>query len=294
MTELPWLMAVATGLCNSAVALANKAAERAHCRAMPYAMVQFAAAGLTALVLAVASDANWTDGRLWAFGGTMGALYLAALAAMLRANRSWPPSLVWSAANMGFVVPILLSAIFPAESLRPVDAGIMAGVILMLVGLAEREGGGPDAATPTSATEDQGLRRWLPLSVVFLANGLLMLGFKLFGVMVPEAKPGALIAALYGCGAGLAALLQAGLSERQPRRGEIGLGAAAGLASGLSGLAILVAVRLPAAAAFPVVQGTSLVGGVLVCAWVFRERLTARKLAALTVGLAAMLLTLWR
>ena len=65
-------------------------------------------------------------------------------------------------------------------------------------------------------------------------------------------------------------------------------------ALGLSALAMLTAMQLPAAAAFPVIQGTSLAGGVLACALVFRESLTQRKLAALAVGLGAMVLTAWR
>lgn len=57
---------------------------------------------------------------------------------------------------------------------------------------------------------------------------------------------------------------------------------------------MLGAMRLPAGAVLPVLQGVSLLSGVLLCAWVFGERLTARKLVALAVGLAAMTLTRWR
>ena len=47
---------------------------------------------------------------------------------------------------------------------------------------------------------------------------------------------------------------------------EVGWGLGTGLAVGLAALALLPAMRLPAAAAFPVIQGTSLAGGVLLCA----------------------------
>ncbi len=78
------------------------------------------------------------------------------------------------------------------------------------------------------------------------------------------------------------------------KRVEIGCGLASGAASALAGLAMLGAMSLPAAVAFPVIQGVSLLGGVLLCAVVFHEHLTWRKLAALAVGGGALLLTWWR
>ena len=67
-----------------------------------------------------------------------------------------------------------------------------------------------------------------------------------------------------------------------------------GIASGLTALGLLAAMRLPAAVTLPVVQGTSLAGGVLLCALVFRECLTLRKLVALVIGLGTLALTLVR
>jgi drug/metabolite transporter (DMT)-like permease len=131
------------------------------------------------------------------------------------------------------------------------------------------------------------------LAVVFLANGLLMFGFKLFARVLPEAYPASLIAAIYGCAALLAAAW-AGRGLAAPRSAEIGCGLGAGVASALAGLAMLGAMSLPAAAAFPVIQGVSLLGGVVLCALFFRERLTPRKLAALAVGVVVLLLTRWR
>jgi drug/metabolite transporter (DMT)-like permease len=130
-------------------------------------------------------------------------------------------------------------------------------------------------------------------AAVFVANGLLMFGFKLFRRVLPEAHPASLIAAVYGCAAVLAAGW-AGRGLATPKRKEVLYGLGAGAASALAGLGILGAMGLPAAAAFPVIQGVSLLGGVLLCALVFRERLTVRKLAALAVGILALLLTRWR
>jgi len=121
-----------------------------------------------------------------------------------------------------------------------------------------------------------------------------MLGFKLFGMLLPGRCPACLVAAMYVSGFAMAAAVHACRRTLAVNRAEACWGLAAGLAIGLSAMAMLSAMSLPAAAAFPVIQGMSLSGGVLVCALVFREQLTRRKLAALAVGLCAMILTLWR
>jgi multidrug transporter EmrE-like cation transporter len=256
-------------------------------------LVAFVVAGLTALMTTLGSETAWGDWRLWAFGGTMGALYLVAITAALRANRCWPPSIVWASANMAFVAPIVLSALFLGEPLRGMDALIAAGVALMLAGLAEPAPSDSHRADAGDGRPSPGAR-WALLGVVFTANGLLMLGYKLFGVALPTQPSASLVAATYGCGALLAAVVQASHGPLRVSRAEFGWGLGAGAATSLAALALLGAMQLPAAVAFPVVQGTSLAGGVFLCALVFRERLTPRKLAALAAGLGAMVLTLWR
>lgn len=285
-----WLMALGTGACNAGVALAGKGAERSRCRPAVYALIVFTVAGAVAFATTLGWPVAWGVGLLWVFGAVMGGLYLVAIAAMVLANRHWPPSLVWGTANMAFIVPVALSAALLAESLKAMDAGIALGVGLMLAGLAavgaKTQHGTGDPAAPA-------WRRWGLLLAVFVANGALMFGFKLFGRVLPEASSASLIAVVYGCGA-LAAAVWAGRGLASLRRTEIGYGLGAGAASALAGLAMLGAMRLPAAAAFPVIQGSSLAGGVLACALVFGERLTPRKLAALALGLGAMTLTMWR
>lgn len=288
-----WIMAVVSGAATAAVGLAGKGAEHGRCRPTPYCLIVFAIAGGTAFLATLGREAGWGDGRLWLLGGTMGALYWGCLAAMLRANRCWPPSIVWAAANMAFVLPLLLSALFLGEPLRPVDIAIVTGAALMLAGLAEKPGPGGQA-TAAGPQETSNRTRWTLLGIVFALNGLLMFGYKLFGTAVPGRHPACLVAVIYGCGAVLAGMTMVGRGAVQVNRAELSWGLAAGVASGLSALALLSAMRLPAAAAFPVIQGTSLVGGVLLCALFFRERLTRRKLISLGVGLGTMALTLVR
>lgn len=291
--EIAWIMALAVGVCNSGVALAAKAAEHRGCRPAPFSLISFAVAGVVAFGTTFGTATAWGDWRLWVFGTVMGALYLVAIATILCANRSWPPSLVWSTANMSFVLPVMLSTLFLGEPLCWLDAVIVAGVAVMLAGLAEPGGsGGVAGGDPSSHVSAR--QRWICLVIVFASNGAIMLGFKLFGVLLPGHSSASLVTAIYGSGAVMALSAQACSGKVGISRREFGLGLGGGGAMGLSALAMLAAMQLPAAAAFPVIQGTSLAGGVLACALVFRERLTQRKLAALTVGLGSMVLTAWR
>lgn len=295
--NVEWLMALAVGVCNSCVAVTAKAAEHTRSRAAPFLVVAFGVAAVTAGLAAVWSAAAggpaavWSDWRLWLFGAVMGVLYVAANLVLIAANGCWPPSIVWSAVNAAFVIPIAISAAFLGEPLRPIDAVIFAGVAVMLVGLYD-PGRRPDGA----AAEPRGVAgsRWLLLGLVVATNGALLILYKLFGVLLPGRSPAALVAILYGVGCVLSAALLAAQRGFGFRGSELLLGLASGAANGLAALAMLGAMRLPAAQAFPVVQGSTLAGGVLACAAVFREQLTPRKLAALAAGLAATVLTVFR
>jgi multidrug transporter EmrE-like cation transporter len=287
-----WVMAIGAGCANAVVALASKAAERSHCRLAPYGVIALGVAGLTAWAPAMKGRGDWGDWRLWAFGGAMGALYLAAIASMLRANRRWPPSVVWSVANMAFVLPILLSAFGLGEPLRWMDSVIAAGFLLMLAMLTREAPGG--RAAGIERTLRAVLERWLLLGAVFAINGLLMFGFKVFGVWLPAQPSPCLVMVMYGSGAALAIVLLVVRGVFRFTLAETGWGLATGVAIGLSALALLPAMRLPAAAAFPVIQGLSLAGGALACAFVFRESLTMRKGVGIAIGLVALALTALR
>lgn len=287
--DAAWFFALGVGVCNSVIAAVAKSAERGRCRATAYSLVLFAVAAVTALAVALlGGGVDWLDWRLWCYGLIMGGSYLAANVVSLHANRSWPPSVVWASANAAFVVPILASLPLLGEPLRWLDIPILAGVGFMVSGLVEPRGdGGP-------ATEASAMRRGLLVAAVFCFNGLVMVGFKLFPHVLPGQSSAGMVAVTYGSAAALAMvlLLRKGRPGLAPREVRHGLGV--GVLMGVAAIAILGAMKLPAAAVFPVIQGTSLVGGVTVCAMVFRERLTWRKASALAVGIGAMVLTVWR
>ena len=225
-------------------------------------------------------------GRLAAMGvwRVLGALYLGAIVSGLWANRLWPPSLVWSTSSMAFLLPILCSAALLGESLRWIDLLIVAGMLAMLAGLIT-------PAIDKDTVEQNTSKRWAALGTVFLINGLLMFGFKLLPRLAPGMSSACFSAVMYGSGSILAWGWYLGTRQSMITRTEARCGAATGIGIGLAMLALLQAMHLPAAVAFPLIQGISLAGGVALCAVIFREPWPPRKTGALFMGIIALLLT---
>ena len=132
--------------------------------------------------------------------------------------------------------------------------------------------------------------RWIALGAVFLTNGLLMFGFKVHTMLAPGASPACLSAVMYGGGSLLAWGIYLGKRQTTLVRAEVGWGLATGVGTGTAILLLLPAMGLPAAVSFPLIQGTSLAGGVTLCALIFRESWSLRKTGALLVGMATLLL----
>jgi len=277
------LMALGAGVANAGVAVSAKAAEQNANRPAPYAALTLGVAALTAAGVALIVRGVWADWRLWAFGIVLGSLYVCAIGGTLWANKMWPPSLVWSTANMAFLLPILFSAVLLREPLRWIDLATVLGVGVMLAGLATPAAGLETAARSRAA-------RWGALGTVFLTNGLLMFGFKLQSVLAPGASTSCLSAIIYGCGSVFAWGWYLGQRHTEVTHAELRWGATAGVGTGMAILALLHAMHLPAAVAFPLIQGTSLVGGVALCALIFHELWSWRKTGALALGIIAMLL----
>lgn len=277
-------LALGSGVANAGVAVAAKAAERNACRVIPYAAMTLGTAGVTACVAALLTHGAWGGGRLWALGVVLGLIYIGAVGSVLWANRVWAPSLVWSMANMAFLLPILCSALLLHESLHWLDLAIVAGFAVMLLGLLPPRAKGNAPAPRATAWQ------WLTLGAVFLTNGLLMFGFKLHTFYAPHASTACLSAIMCGCGCLVSWGLSLGIRKTAVLRAEVGWGMATGVATGAAILALLPAMHLPAMVAFPLIQGTSLAGGVALCAVIYREPWSLRKTAALLIGIATLLL----
>jgi len=275
--------AVGAGLATSGVSLCLKGAEQHECRARAFALAEFALATILSLVVAGAQGAVWSGMGFWALGVTTGVLMYGAIPIMLAANRVSPPSLVWAMANMGLLLPILASALLLHEPLQPLDA-----VMLTLFGgMLLAFGRGTQAAADTR--RDARLTSVLLLGAVLVVNGLLMFAFKLNTVLFPGLASARFSVVMYATAALLAlAQFRGWRALADIRAVEWRWGSGAGLASGASILLLLPTMRLPAGVVFPVIQGASLLGGTLLTAWAFRERLNGWKLAGILLGLAVL------
>jgi multidrug transporter EmrE-like cation transporter len=285
---LPLGCALATAACNSLIAGCGKAAERSRLAPMAYAIVFQASAAAVCLAGAAGEGMPWRSARFWALGLSMGVFYVRALTSIVVANGLGPASFPWALANLALVVPIALSAVWLDEPLVPLDGTVFAAFSAMvaLFVLGMRSGQAKEVVRPG--------RYAAALAEVFLANGILMFGYKLkqdwFG---PEGSAG-FMALVFGCGALLGCMMPAGRAWLTSLPGGSGGGSkwalAAGVLGGLAAHSLLVAVRLPAATVFPIVQGVGLLGGITVTTLAFRERFNGWKVTALVAGLAVVVM----
>ena len=218
----------------------------------------------------------------------MGLLYYAAIVNMVQANRLGPPSLPWAMANLALVVPVVLAAVFLKEKLQLIDGISLLAFGGMLLAFMR----GSSRTDEVAAGNREGLVFLLIL--VFLTNGFLMFGFKLNSFLPVGVNTSALPAIIYGMGS-----LAAWLNEyRKPHRKyhlkELYMGGGAGIGMGASIFLLLLAMKLPAVVAFPVIQGISFLGGIFTTALIYREYLNRWKITGIILGLAVILLSVWR
>jgi len=285
---LPLLCAIGAGLANTIVAVTVKGAERYDCHPSRFCAVTMTIACMLSLIVAWTQPGSWFNYRLWILGMIMGGLYYAAITSMVRANRLGPPSLPWTMANLALVVPVMLAALFLKEKLRLIDVISLMAFGGMLLAFMRGSSGADEVAAGNRAA------LVLLLTLVFLTNGFLMFGFKLNSFLPEGVNPSALPVIMYGTGC-----LSAWLNEyRKPHRKyhlkELYLGGGAGIGMGASIFLLLLAMKLPAVVAFPVVQGVSLLGGIFITALIYREHLNRWKIAGIILGLAVILLSVWR
>lgn len=220
----------------------------------------------------------------WSLGAGMGLIFIAGLMFTFQANKEGPPSIVWLMVNMGLIVPIALMAIFYHEPLYLSDLLLMGTFILML--WLFRQG----ISTAGDFSGGRPLYYVLLLILVFLTNGLLMFGFKLNQILYPAASKASFLASLYGSGCLLfLAVAYARHRGRLSQFHDLKWGMAAGIANVLANLFLQGAMSLPAVVAFPIMQGLSLLGGVILTGCLYRERLNGFKALGIIAGLAVVL-----
>ncbi len=242
------------------------------------------AAGAISAVIAGLQSGSWNDWRLWTLGVVLGGITYACVSVTLRANHYGPPSLPWAMANLGLIVPVGLSAIFLGESLHHTD-----WICLVVFG-------GMLAAFIRGTTHAGDVQKghWLALMLllasVWLSNGAVMFGYKLNAFFPGDVNRSALTP-IVCITAGVVAWLDEWRQPREAFQGRhLGWSLAMGCANGTSILLLLVAMKLPAAVAFPIIQGVSFLGGIVATAIVFHERLNLWKWLGIACGLAVILL----
>jgi multidrug transporter EmrE-like cation transporter len=288
ISSIPLLCALGAGLANTVVALSVKAAQHSRCRPSRFLALAMIGAGTISMIVAGLAAGSWSDWRLWTLGIVLGGITYGCVTVTLRANRYGPPSLPWAMANLGLILPIGLSAIFLSESLHGTDMVclvVFGGMLLAFV-----------RGTTHAGDVQQG--HWLTLillvAAVWMINGTLMFGFKLNAFLPGDINRSALTPIV--C---ITAGLLAWLDEwHQPREKfqwrHLGWSLAMGFANGTSILLLLMAMKLPASVAFPIIQGVSFLGGIVVTAVVFHERLNLWKWIGITFGLAVICLAVRR
>ncbi|MHB9025005.1 MAG: hypothetical protein ACYC7E_12680 [Armatimonadota bacterium] len=274
---LPFIYVLTSGVSNALIGILAKQAERSGCRPQVVPLLFLGTAALCAAVALPFAFGEWGDPRLWALAVVMGLLYVRAMQSMILANRTCPPSLVWSLVNLALVVPIVLAPVLLREAWQPADALILAAFFAML-GLF-RLGMEPSGHTVNT----RWTQVWLPLTEVFLTNGLLMLGYKVKTLYWPEVGALMFIVLVFGSGALIAMLVELRTRERIADV-EWRWGSLLGVAAAVANLSLLGAAVLPAIVVFPLIQGIALVGGTLLMVVLFSERLNLYKLGGLCCG----------
>lgn len=291
---LSLICAISCGLTNTVVGWSFKGAQNAHCPTERFGGYGSGIALLAALVMLPFFSGPCLTGGVWLIGSGLGALFCATTALNVLANRMGPPSMAWSMANMGLLVPIILSWRL-GESFRWSDGVMLLVFGVMLLGF-QRGMAQADDRIRTSRG-----RYILLLAAVFLVNGLLMFGFKWNGMRYPDANPASLLTAMYGGAWGgfmVWMAIRHGGKTSAPANSTLWptlkWGVVLGSAISLTQILMQAAMSLPAVVAFPLIQGLSLMGGVLLMAWVYRETLNGAKILGLIAGLAVMILSVLR
>jgi len=291
---LSLICAISCGLTNTVVGWSFKGAQNAHCPTERFGGYGSGIALLAALGMLPFFSGPCLTGGVWLIGSGLGVLFCATTALNVLANRMGPPSMAWSMANMGLLVPIILSWRL-GESFRWSDGVMLLVFGMMLLGF-QRGMAQADDRIRTSRG-----RYILLLAAVFLVNGLLMFGFKWNGMRYPDANPASLLTAMYGSAwvcFMLWTTVRHGVKTSAPANSTLWptlkWGVVLGSAISLTQILMQAAMSLPAVVAFPLIQGLSLMGGVLLMAWVYRETLNGAKIVGLMAGLAVMILSVLR
>ncbi|MFZ5517267.1 MAG: hypothetical protein ACOY90_11550 [Candidatus Zhuqueibacterota bacterium] len=283
------LYAIAAGVLFALMGLGYKIAEQHKCRPVVFSFVFSLTGGIISLITSFYEVTHWDDPRLWAQGIVMGVLLVIALLLILEANRIGPASVSWTILNLSLLVPILISPLFFHDQVLLVDPFIVLFFVIMLLLFAHG-----------MRVADTGLHRanrrfLLLLIIVFMSNGLFITGNKLKYVLFGNDNTAGLATIAYAVTA-IIVLIIALKNKLRPMvsTNEVKIGILVGIFSSSGTIFFIKAMSLPATVVFPLTQGISLLGGVVLTAWIYKERLNKLMILGFGIGFLVLMLEAFR
>lgn len=275
-----YVLLCCSGLFWAVLGLGYKIADHHQCRTSAFSRLLFTGAGACSLLVAMLNHTRWTDWRLWALGIGGGILFYLVLLLLMPAYRLGPPSVVWIVVNLGLLVPIFFARILFGEPLYwYVDSVLLGAFVLML--LAFQRG----MAQASETTRSTGTLFLFALIGVFLANGLLLTVPKVQAVLFDGKDSYGYLAIFYFSGALFTLVIDLFRRESlKPTAWEWKAGVLSGISGGIGMLLFMTATRLPAAVQYSLNGGVSLLGGVVLTAFIYRERINLMKITGLLLG----------
>lgn len=298
-TPILFVILIASGILWAILGLGYKLADHYQARTTAFTrvfMLTGCAISVVAALIFQPTSTTWGDPRLWLAGLFFGILFYAVLLILMPAYQMGPASIIWTVVNLGLLVPVFvapqLAAFFqrPPEVLFRLDFLALGLFVIMLI-VFER-----GMAQGSREVKSTGLSFLLILIAIFLANGVLLTGGPVMKYMF-VAKNSYGFIACYSAAAALFTLV-VDLVRREPIRptpGELKAGLLAGASSGLGMICYMTAlVGLPTTVVLMINGGISLMGGVLITATIFRERLNLLKAAGLALGVGVLMIYAFR
>ena len=281
-----WICAFLAAGANAGIGVSIKGAQANGCRTSFYGAIG-SIAGLfcVALLLPFLSGPRWVAG-VWGIGAVGGLCFAGATALNVAATRMGSSSVAWSMANMGLLVPILLGWCAGEPPVLQ-DLFMVIAFAMMLAALNR-------GICTERKSVSGGWKYGALLAMVFLTNGLVMLTFKWNQWAFPEANKASMLCATYAASAICFVIQSVRHGVSLPRRPEWSWGLFFGFMLAANQVLMQLSMKLPAAIVFPIVQGCSLLGGVLLMAFIFREKMNAWKVAGILLGCLVIILSVVR
>lgn len=281
--------AILAGFFFALMGLGYKIAEQKKCRPVIFSFVFSLTGGVISLIVSFSEITSWNDPGLWMLGISMGIFLTLALLLILEANRIGPASVSWTILNLSLLVPILISPIFFHDPVLFIDPFIVLFFVIMLMLFARGMRNSGPAARSTNK------RHIMLLIIVFVANGLFITGNKLKFILFGDANTAGLATIAYFVTASI--VLTIALKRNYnplARPTEIKVGILVGIFSVTGTLFFIKAMSLPATVVYPLAQGISLLGGVVLTTLIYREQLNKLMILGFGVGLLVLMLEAFR